>query len=90
MTPIITTVSISYLRTNIYNMMDKIQTHHRRFIITNHGKARAVLMSIEELESIEETVEILGIPGALERITKGTIEAKAGKGIPLEKVLKNI
>ena len=39
-----------------------------RVTITVNGKAKTVVLSPEELESLEETAKILAIPGALESI----------------------
>ena len=53
------------------------------------GAFRAIpykIMSFEELESLEETAEILSVSGAFERIKKGEAEAKKGKGIALSKL----
>jgi PHD/YefM family antitoxin component YafN of YafNO toxin-antitoxin module len=47
-------------------------------------------MSEEELESLEETAEILAIPGAKEAIDRGVEQAKKGEVRPLEEILKNI
>ena len=59
-----------------------------RVVITVSGKPKATLISQEELESIEETAEILAIPGALESIRKGQEEIKRGDFITLEELLK--
>ncbi len=57
-----------------------------RFLITVKGKPEAALLSLEELESLEETAEILAIPGAREEIKQGLKEAKRGLGIPLSEL----
>jgi PHD/YefM family antitoxin component YafN of YafNO toxin-antitoxin module len=38
--------------------------------ITNHGKAVAVMMSIERMEAIAETMEVLADPKAMAAIRK--------------------
>ncbi|MFC1647338.1 type II toxin-antitoxin system Phd/YefM family antitoxin [Patescibacteria group bacterium] len=73
------TLSASDARANIYDMLDDVQKHLKRFTITHKGKPAAVVMSISEVESLEETAEILAIPGARESIKKGMEEAKQGK-----------
>lgn len=55
-----------------------------RVIITINGQPKAVLMSEEELESLEETAEILAIPGAFVSIKKGEKQIKEGKFVRLE------
>jgi antitoxin YefM len=49
-----------------------------RVVITKRGKAAAVIMSPGELEGLEETLDILAEPGALEEIRQAEIEIAAG------------
>lgn len=80
------TIAISDLRFNLPSVVDRISRNLERLTITVSGKAKAVLISKEELESLEETAEILAIPGALEAIKKGSKEAHNHKGIPFSKI----
>ena len=79
-------ISISQARANLPKLVDKVDKHMNRVIITVNGKPKATLISAEELESLEETAEILAIPGAKKSILQGLDEAKKGKGIPLSEL----
>ena len=79
-------VAISNLRSNLPSFINEVSDKLKRFIVTVSGKPKAVMMSLEELESLEETAEILAVPGAYEEIMKGVAEAKKGKGTPLSKL----
>lgn len=57
-----------------------------RITITVNGKPKATIMSAEEMESLEETAEILAIPGARKSIREGMKQAKKGQGIPLSEL----
>ena len=81
-------ISISDLRTNLPALIKETSENLKRFIVTVSGKPKAVVISPEELESLEETAEILAVPGALEGIRQGSKEIKQGKGIPLEEIEK--
>ena len=50
--------------------MDQVEDTHNRVLITRNGKPAAVLMSPEDLESLEETLEILSDPAVMKRIRK--------------------
>lgn len=78
------TIPISDARANLPELVNKAHERGDRFIITVNGRSKAVLLSQEELESIEETAEILAIPGARESIKEGMSQADKGLGIPLE------
>ena len=76
-------VSVSDARNNLPNLIAKVRENMDRVIITVHGQPAATIVSAEELESLEETAEILAIPGAKKSIEEGLKQAKRGEGIPL-------
>ena len=73
------TIAISDLRTKLPSVVEKISENLERLVVTVSGKQKAVLISIEELEALEETAEILAIPGAWESIKEGRDDIKRGK-----------
>lgn len=77
---------ISDIRMNLPNLVDQVNKKGERIIITVNGKPKAIMINPEELESLEETAEILAIPGAKKAIKKGEIQIKQGKTIPLSKL----
>jgi antitoxin YefM len=83
-------VAISDARANLPELVDKVNNTLDRFVITVNGQPKAVLVSEEELESLEETAEILAIPGAKEAIDRGVEQAKKGEVRPLEDILNDI
>jgi antitoxin YefM len=80
-------IAISDLRANLPKLINRVSEKLERLIITVSGKPKAVVISSEELESLEETAEILSVSDALEKIKKGTEDAKKGKGTPLRKFI---
>jgi prevent-host-death family protein len=77
---------ISSVRTNLPNLVSRVSKNMDRVVITVNGKPKATIISAEELEAIEETAEILAIPGAKESIKRGLKDAKMGRGIPLSEL----
>lgn len=75
------TVAISKFRSDLPQLIDDVSGYMKRLVITVSGKPKAVVLSIEELESLEETSEILMIPGAKQSILKGLRQAKKRQGI---------
>ena len=76
-------MSISDVRANLPDLVSKVNNSLSRVIITVNGQPKAVLVSSEELESLEETAEILAIPGAKKSIKEGLREAKKDQGTPI-------
>ena len=77
-------VSVSDARANLPGLVSRVGKSMERVTITVNGKPMATLISEEELESIEETAEILAIPGALKSIKKGEKQIKKGQFVSLE------
>ena len=77
---------ISDVRTNLPDLVNRVSKDLDRVIITVNGQPKAILVSSEELESLEETAEVLAIPGSKVSIKKGVSQAKKGEGIPLSEL----
>lgn len=82
------TIAISELRANLPSLINRVSEKLERLVITVSGKPKAVVISPEELESLEETAEILATPGALKAIKKSQKEIREGKYITLEEFEK--
>lgn len=80
------TIAISDLRSNLPDIINKVSGNLSRIVITVSGKPKAVVLSLEEMESLEETADVLSIPGAYEMIKKGEKQAKRSEGILLSKM----
>lgn len=76
-------ISISDAREKLPNLVSRVNKYMDRFVITVKGQPNATLISAEELESLEETAEILAVPGALKSIRKGQEQIKKGKFVLL-------
>ena len=77
------TIAISQLRNNLPSIVNDISLYLKRLVISVSGEPKVVLMSLEELESLEETAEILSVPNAYKKILIGTKQAKKRQGIKL-------
>lgn len=81
------TYAISDVRTNLPAIVNRVNKYLDRVFITVNGKTKAAVISIEELESLEETAEILAISGARKSIRQGMKEIKQGKYTLLKDIL---
>lgn len=79
-------IAISDLRSNLPGIINKVSDNLSRVVVTISGKPKVVVLSFEEIESLEETAEILSAPKAYEMIKKGEKQAKVGKGVLLSKI----
>lgn len=79
-------VSISNARANLPELVSKVSENLDRVVITVNGQPKAVLLSAEELESLEETAEVLAIPKIKEDIKKSQKQFANGEFVPLSKL----
>jgi len=72
---------VSNARACLPDLINKVNVGLDRIVITVNGQPKATLVSAEELESLEETAEVLAIPGAKSSIIEGLKQAKKGRGV---------
>ena len=75
-------INITNARKNLYKLVDGLSDTHEPIYIAGKNKS-AVLVSMEDWRSIEETLYLLSIPGMRASIHKGMKE-------PLEKCSRDI
>lgn len=76
------TTSYSEFRKNLSNMIERVNADHEPIIITrDRNKPSAVLMSLEDYASFEETRYLLKSPKNAERLLEAVAELDAGKGV---------
>ena len=66
-------------------VVERLEREHGRVVITKHGRPAAVVLSITDLEGLEETLEVLSDPKLVRRIRKGDAEVEGGKSELLSK-----
>jgi antitoxin YefM len=75
------TTSYSDLRKNLAAMLDAVNADHEPVVITrDKGKPSAVLMSLDDFASYEETRYLLRSPANAERLLNSVAELDAGRG----------
>ena len=72
-------ISISDARANLPDLVTRIDKHLDRAVITVNGQPKAVMLSIDELESLEETAEVLAIPNIMRDLATSRRQIKQGK-----------
>ena len=72
------TRSLADVKAHLSEIVDLVESEHERVVITRRGRPAAVIMSTSDLASLEETLEILATPGALQEIR--TSEAEIDRG----------
>lgn len=83
-----TTISISEGRKRIFEIAEDVQKPGTQYTLTENGKPKAVVMSAEEFESWQETLNVMrDFPELKKDIAQAEREYEAGKYITLESLL---
>ena len=69
------------VKNRLSEVVDRLEREHGRVVITKHGHPAAVVISVEDLESLEETLDIMDNAALLSDIRQsltelGTTEAE--------------
>ena len=78
-------MSLADVKNRLSEVVDRLQREHGRVVITKHGRPAAVVVSVEDLESLEETLDILGDQALVSTIRRAMNELAAGKALTLTK-----
>lgn len=73
------TLPLSQAKAHLSDLLRRVREEHSSFAITHRGKIEGVLLSIDELEGLIETVEILSDRDLLAGIDRGLKDEKAGR-----------
>ena len=65
-----TAISVSEARANLYRLIDEAASSHQPLLITGK-RNKAVLVSEEDWQAIQETLFLLSVPGMRESIREG-------------------
>lgn len=71
-----TTLSLSEIKARLSEVVDQVEREHDRVVLTRNGVPAAVLISPEDLQALEDTLELLSDRSALDEIeaARGDIE----------------
>jgi prevent-host-death family protein len=72
------------VKAHLSELVGRVNTHHERVTVTVHGRPSAVLVAVEDLEALEETIAVLSDTEALRQLAASDAELARGEGENLE------
>jgi len=78
---VMTTIPLADAKARLSAVMDEVRDTHERVVITRNGRPEAVIMSVSDLEALEETLDLLSTPDALDEIRAAEAEIARGDAI---------
>ena len=77
-------------RSRLSELVDEVELLHEHVVITRNGRPAAVLLSSDEYESLQETLEVLGDDETLEALRESEEDVKAGRTYTLDQVKRDL
>jgi len=64
------TESLRSVKDRLSEFVERVERHHERVVVTRNGRPAAVLVSPEDLASLEETLDVLSDSEAVPRLAE--------------------
>jgi prevent-host-death family protein len=77
------TLPFSEVKAHLSELADRVEGQHDRIVVTRNGRPSFVLMSPDDLESLEESLDILRDDELMESLRRSRQQASEGKRLRL-------
>ena len=78
------TIPFSEVKAHLSELADRVELQHDRILVTRNGRPSFVLLSPDDLESLEETLDILKDDELMESLQRSRRDAEQGKRVRLK------
>ena len=72
------TLPLAQVKSKFSEMVDRVEHTHDRIVVTRNGRPAAVIVSPDELASLEDTLELLSDPNAMRELAEARRAAANG------------
>jgi antitoxin YefM len=72
--------SLAEAKAHLSELVARVGEQHERITVTVHGRPTAVLLAVDDLESLEETIAVLSDSAALRALGEADAELARGEG----------
>ena len=80
------TLPLAEIKKRLSEVVDGVENRHDRVVLTRNGRPAAVILSPDDLESLEESLEILSNPNAMREIRRAEAEINRGKALTADEL----
>lgn len=72
--------SLAEVKARLSELVALVGAQHERITVTVHGRPAAVLLAVDDLEALEETIAVLSDAAAMETLRQADAELARGEG----------
>jgi antitoxin YefM len=73
------TLPLAEIKAHLSEIIDRVEREHERIVLTRKGRPAAVIMSPEDLEALEDTLDLLSDPKAMKEIKAARDDVAKGR-----------
>jgi prevent-host-death family protein len=77
------TFPFSEAKAHLSELAERVEREHERILVTRNGRPSFVLVSPDDLDALEETLDILRDSKLAASIARSRAEAERGESLPL-------
>jgi prevent-host-death family protein len=74
------TLSLAEVKAHLSELIGRVASQHERITVTVHGRPSAVLLAVDDLEALEETIAVLSDSDAMRQLAESDVELARGQG----------
>jgi len=84
------TLPLAAVKAKLSAVVDRVEREQDRVTITRNGRPVAMIVAMDDIEGLEETLEILSDKRLMRKIRAGMAAVEKGDTTPLEDVKKRL
>ncbi len=73
------TLPLAQIKAHLSEIVDRVEREHDRVVLTRNGRPAAVILSPQDLEALEDTLDLLSDPGGMAEIESARGDVVAGR-----------
>jgi antitoxin YefM len=81
-----TTLPLGEAKAHLSELVGRVHDHHERITVTVHGRPSAILVAVEDLEQLEETLDILRDADTVRRLADSDAELARGEAVSADEI----
>jgi antitoxin YefM len=85
-----TTLPLGEVKSHLSELVGRVHDHHERVTVTVHGRPSAVLVALEDLEQLEETLAILRDAHTMGQLASSDAELARGESVSADELAEVI
>lgn len=81
-----TVLPLGDVKSHLSELVSRVHDHHERITVTVHGRPSAILISPEDLQALEETLEIMRDAATMKRLAESDAELARGEYVSADEL----